>query len=208
MHNIRILPLLHNTNKIPHNANTHYAYNVFPVMTPVPQTSAGAVRKPMIQRKGVKDARPLPTPKQTTKPGIATMVIEYRPAFRKDIDKEALAAYFDNDVLPSHVELKQENLAAMVAELEAADVQKAAAKAKDEEKLFKFVESVRLFAEDNLSTDEFPWTDQDSINAFVADRFVRKHKGADTAAAMRALEKSKRKMQNLDLELRQIQRMK
>ncbi|MBD5391852.1 hypothetical protein HDR66_03545 [bacterium] len=44
----------HNFSKIPHNANTHYTYYIFPTKVITPKTVAGAMRKPLIQRRNTR----------------------------------------------------------------------------------------------------------------------------------------------------------
>lgn len=228
---------------IPKFASTQYSYDIYPTKHKTPKTHAGFVHKPMIQRKSVKDERPI-TPTEKIILGPIVEAPKTRGKFRKNINKDALAKYFDNDIVPSRAETAQEELDTWLMqtmfELDWADIEKAKQIATEEE-IRDFVEAVRnpknialievpahyassIQDEYNIDTDNASYLDQyfdyaaeiderDSrldtteINSFIADRFVKKHSGADTAAAMRALHKHRKGIEQKYMS-HQIQRTK
>ena len=260
MTRIYITPFFINSKNIPNHASTHYSYDIYPAKPVTPKTQAGFAPKPMIQRKTVKDARPLVQAEKIIL-GPIVEAPKTRHKFRKDINKEALAQYFDNDVLPSRAEIAQEKLDTWLMqtmfELENADIAKAQQQVTEEE-ILKFVAShvedsmLQYFAQytfdkkpydiDEGTYDpwakiaeyahDLDWTEnkvranqyvginsidatkedkferlffENEVNASVADHFINKHSGADTAAAMRALDKAKR---NNKYMLRKIEKTK
>ncbi len=139
-HTISMFPA-HSYKKIPGNAVTHYAYRIYPATQPVPKTLAGAPRKVAKQRKIAPDA--------IAAPAHATVTPQVSPApksnktktkFRKNINKDALAVYFDNS---DKFSVASEWLADTVAEMENKDATRNAAINNEQERLREFVESVR-----------------------------------------------------------------
>ena len=269
MTRIYITPFFINSKNIPNHASTHYSYDIYPAKPVTPKTQAGFAQKPMIQRKTVKDARPLVQAEKIIL-GPIVEAPKTRHKFRKNINKEALAQYFDNDILPSRAEIAQEKLDTWLIqtmfELENTDEQKYDAMY-DLLQRYDFFNCINHFDYKNATPEEIqqandahieiitmpdeifeelkraaqvierqkqkpapkqktqtiapvrPCTNtgkripvissannaNTEINNFIADHFINKHSGADTAAAMRALDKAKR---NNKYMLRKIEKTK
>ena len=175
-----------------HTIQTHYEYSIYPTKTSTPKTQDGFAPRPMIQRKAVKDARPLVEHETIILGPIveAGPIVEEpkpRSKFRKNIDKAALAEYFDNDVLPSRAEIAQEKLDTWLMqsmfELDWIDIEKAKQKITEEE-IRKFVESkkdtdiVDFRNEDNKDIEEGtydPWVEiADYANTLDHREFIAK----------------------------------
>lgn len=241
-----VLPFSITGKHTPNNAPTHYTFTVHPSKDIAPKTKKGFAPKPVAQRKTSKKARPLATAKPVSTPVTTPQVKTQRGKFRKNINKRALAAYFDNDEKLSRAAAIEQWQNAVVAELEAAD--KIAAQnaydlqadiehhynimgrepisdygihdeydidpnddlyfgnfddpelinrpnnnteidEEDDFYLFSDIEPAYPHRK-SLSIDSME-TERAQINESIVDRFTRKHKGADTNAAMRAFEKQK-----------------
>lgn len=172
-----------NLDKVPKNTTTHYTFTIYPDthFAPAPQT--GHAPRPQIQRKATKDARPF-TPAEKVILGPIVEEPKPRSKFRQNIDKAALAEYFNNDCLPSREEQIEAWHQSVVAELEAKEAIAKAKAEREQEELFYFVAQLKNISEKEAVLE--------LVNNFIADRFVQKYNGADTNAAMRAYEKQKR----------------
>lgn len=107
-----------NYKKIPNHASTQYAYAIEPLKPIAEKTHTGFAPRPNVQRKATKDARPLNAAQITVAPTYVQKTKKKRAKFRKNINKEALAKYFDNEKQAT----AQQWLATVVAELEQRDI--------------------------------------------------------------------------------------
>lgn len=113
--------------RIPKHASTHYTLTIYPTKDIAPKPSKGFARKPGVQRKTIKNVSPFAVEKPLAKPVAKSVTKPIAKAkkqcgkFRKNINKHALAAYFDNDVKLSRAAAIKKWQDAVVAELEAAD---------------------------------------------------------------------------------------
>ncbi|MDE6250980.1 MAG: hypothetical protein K2M34_05125 [Alphaproteobacteria bacterium] len=146
--------------RIPKHASTHYTLTVYPTKDITPKTQKGFAPKPAAQRKTSKKARPLAVAKPVPTPVATPKAKKQRSKFRKNINKPALAAYFDNDVKMSRAAAVQQWQNAVVAELEAAD--KIAAQKADiaRQELRQFVESIHNTQEYNYYMEYLMWLKQ------------------------------------------------
>lgn len=256
-----------NYKKIPNHASTQYAYAVYPLNPIIQKTHDGFAPRPIIQRKATKDVRPLNAVQPATHPVANPTAQKKRDKFRKDINKDALAAYFDNT---NQISESAQWIADTVAELDAADMNARKNQfdlQQNIEQRYALFDIVRDFDYANATMDEAdavnitnikivtmpqsaieqikaiaehfasqqktkmshsihsrsdlhhkcadkPVAKQDfttvdraapEINEFIAARFVQKYKGADTSAAMRALDKQQRNKTNTAYILHQLQ---
>lgn len=217
---------------IPSKASTHYSYRMDPEVLVAKTTCDGVAHKPKIQRRNSGGMRPVAQHIDADIIDIPRMSDDKKitqKKFRKNINKEALAEYFDNAVLPTRAKIAQENLDTWLMqtaiELENADIENAKQNVTEEE-IRKFVERQKTvvtycFQDENTTdnkgveedtveenTYNNPWAEiaayahdldgkeyfgrrffAEEVNASVTYRFINKHSGADTAAAMRALDK-------------------
>lgn len=109
-----------NYKKIPNHALTQYAYSIYPTHPAVRKVVDGFCKNPTPQRKMSRDARPLTTIQTPIAP-IASKQLQKtkRSKFRKNINKDALAEYFDNK--PTREQAIQQWRDMVVAELDATD---------------------------------------------------------------------------------------
>lgn len=256
-----------NYKKIPNHASTQYAYAIYPLKPIIQKTHDGFAPRPIIQRKATKDTHPLNAAQPATHPVANPTAPKKRGKFRKDINKDALAAYFDNT---NQISESAQWIADTVAELDAADMNARKNQfnlQQDIEQRYELFDIVRDFDYANATMDEAnavnitnikivtmpqscieqikaiaehfaskpqtqmpysihsrsdlhhkcadePVAEQDfttvdraapETNEFIAARFVQKYKGADTAAAMRALDKQQRNKTKLARILQQLQ---
>lgn len=179
-----------NFKKIPHNASTHYAYSIYPSKPVSQQTQAGFVPKPNLQRKTSKESKIIfRTDIKIEQAGTANPKLE-RNTLRNDIDKAAIAEFFRSTAM-SYEEQKQENLEALVAELESADAAKAPATDNVSAKeLHDFV--VACLVRRAIEARRRHTVKHSEFNENVTEKFLNKYRGSDTSKAMRAFDKKKR----------------
>lgn len=108
-----------NYKKIPNHASTQYVCAIQPLKPIAEKTYKGFAPRPIAQRKITKDARPLNAAQITVASTPVQKTKKKRAKFRKNINKDALAKYFDNDKQAT----SQQWLTTVVTELDAADTQ-------------------------------------------------------------------------------------
>ncbi|MCM1294469.1 MAG: hypothetical protein NC311_02815 [Muribaculaceae bacterium] len=228
-----------NYKKIPNHASTQYAHTIYPLTENAPKPVSIPVRHPMGNTRKIiahTDRPAIDAPIAIT-PTTKTYQPKHRSKYRNNVNKAALAQYFDNTPSAS-----EQWMADVISELETHDTNRASTINADNESLRQFVETSRApnFADDpiyhtnqvyvfviNLSdvlpilldalimanatnhkTKQKPYAlsaVRPEINAHIADHFIKKHHGADTAAAMRALDKQSRHKPKIPYILHQLQ---
>lgn len=143
----------HNFKNIPNHALTHYVSDAHNTAKTAPKTVKGFAKKPAIQRKASNAPRPvIASITPITKPKSIFTIKMPGTKFRKNIDKLALAEYFDNSAAKDiRTENKQAWLERAVAEVNAASAAKEkeldwnvdSSDYKTREAIREFVESIR-----------------------------------------------------------------
>lgn len=115
----------HNFKNIPNHALTQYVSDAHATFKTAQKTVKGFAQKPAIQRKTSEAPRPvIASIAPITKPKSVFNVKMPSTKFRQDINKEALAEYFDNDIKDIWLENKLAWQEQAVAEVDAASAAK------------------------------------------------------------------------------------
>ena len=163
-----------------------------------PRTSDGFAPRPAVQRKNGKDNRKAITIKPADLLTFTLRSIKKPKVYADPI----LNIEFDyhDDIVISDAEIWQDEV---VAELENNDKRKAAAEAAAHEATRKFVEHKKRKAAPKAAhktkklvkkvkiMKAHEVVNYTGLNEFIAERFTRKYRGADTSAAMRTVAKQK-----------------
>lgn len=189
---------------VPRIANTHYYYQTYgnPAIVPSQKTSdvKGAPQIKTSQKKLRCDknefAAAHAAPASAPMPHPAAPVA--RPKYRKNVDKRALAEYFDN--LTDHVEQSDKAkesaqwLADVTAELDRKDAVRRAAQTAEQEKLREFVETLKAPAAHYIIVvmiDFAPLANtmsaREEINANILDKFERRMQRVSQARGMKKM---------------------
>ncbi len=183
---------------VPRVANTHYYYQTYenPAMVPFQKTSdvKGAPQIKTSQKKLRCDKNEFAAAVAT--PSVAPMAQPAAPAaarkkYRKNVDKQALAEYFDNS---DKVTKSAQWLADVTAELERKDAMRRAAQSAEQEKLREFVETLKAPAAHYIIIvviDFAPMANtmsaREEINANILDKFERRMQRASQARGMKKM---------------------
>lgn len=186
---------------VPRIANTHYYYQTYgnPAMVPSQKTSdvKGAPQIKTSQKKLQCDKNEFATahaaPSAASMPNPAAPVA--RKKYRKNVDKQALAEYFDN--LTDHVEQSDKTqksaqwLADVTAELERKDEMRRAA---EQEKLREFVETLKapdahyiIIVMIDFAPMANTMSAREEINANILDKFERRMQRISQARGMKKM---------------------
>lgn len=160
---ILVIPSTHN---IPKNISTQYAYNIRPSHIAVAKPTTKKSNAPMmIARKTAPENRA-----ETITPIVAAVrtttstPAKAKSKFRKNINKAALAEYFDNDIIQSPQEIAREKsaqwIADVVTELEHIDAIARLKRERDHQETISYFEEKFIIAEiearDNVTYDITP----------------------------------------------------
>lgn len=182
---------------VPRIANTHYYYQTYgnPAIVPSQKTSdiKGAPQIKTSQKKlrcdknEFADAHAAPAATPTAHPTVTVA----RPKYRKNVDKQALAEYFDNS---DKVTESAQWLADVTAELDRKDAERRAAQTAEQEKLREFVETLKAPVAHYIIVvmiDFAPLANtmsaREEINANILDKFERRMQRVSQARGMKKM---------------------
>lgn len=182
---------------VPRIANTHYYYQTYgnPAIVPSQKTSdiKGAPQIKTSQKKlrcdknEFADAHAAPAATPMPHPTVTVA----RPKYRKNVDKQALAEYFDNS---DKVTESAQWLADVTAELDRKDAKRRAAQTAEQEKLREFVETMKAPVAHYIIVvmiDFAPLANtmsaREEINANILDKFERRMQRVSQARGMKKM---------------------
>lgn len=182
---------------VPRIANTHYYYQTYgnPAIVPSQKTSdiKGAPQIKTSQKKlrcdknEFADAHAAPSAAPVSQPTVTVA----RPKYRKNVDKQALAEYFDNS---DKVTESAQWLADVTAELDRKDAERRAAQTAEQEKLREFVETLKAPVAHYIIVvmiDFAPLANtmsaREEINANILDKFERRMQRVSLARGMKKM---------------------